>query len=314
MNKKIVFTAFYKSIENNIGFEDGGTKYGNMLLYPLVMLCDNLKKIGYSIYSSKQLDIHKADIVVFIDIDEEMVDLFNGLKPEIIKILLCVESPIYAPLSHKAMLLADIRWNAVLTWNRSFKSKNIYYYDIPITGVSALDDTGQYSNDIKDKGIAVSSFKNDVSGNTWFRDRLFKELAASGYIDLYGNHWGKNLKKGIYGSTDHKLNTLKAYKYSLIIENSYYPGYVTEKLGDSILAGIPAIYAGDIDKANERFPGTFIPLKEITMESFLAAEKELRDRYDELCINVVSQREKSDLWSDSFINQFFNVIENISER
>lgn len=56
------------------------------------------------------------------------------------------------------------------------------------------------------------------------------------------------MKVECYGSqtkpvTD-KIQTLKNYKYTLCFENSYTPGYVTEKLIDSFLAGSIPIYWG----------------------------------------------------------------------
>ncbi|MCL5125092.1 MAG: hypothetical protein M1511_11445 [Deltaproteobacteria bacterium] len=57
----------------------------------------------------------------------------------------------------------------------------------------------------------------------------------------------------------------------MVVENNICPGYVTEKLGYSILAGLPAIYWGDSKNAERRFGKVFVPLGELTEKGFLAA-------------------------------------------
>ena len=59
----------------------------------------------------------------------------------------------------------------------------------------------------------------------------------------------KNMKEFYtYGSLtkpiDDKINLLKSYKGNLVLENSYFPGYVTEKAMHSYIAGTKTIYWG----------------------------------------------------------------------
>jgi len=66
---------------------------------------------------------------------------------------------------------------------------------------------------------------------------------------------------------ENKHATLKEYKYSLCFENSYYPGYVTEKIFDCIAAGCTPIYWGGIggniyNSQVDFICETFLPLEE----------------------------------------------------
>ncbi|MBO4632721.1 MAG: hypothetical protein J5858_12425, partial [Lentisphaeria bacterium] len=59
---------------------------------------------------------------------------------------------------------------------------------------------------------------------------------------------------------------------------------------------------GDSATAQRRFPNTFIPLEEISLSGFLAARKQLLERYAELRENVLKCREESNHWCDSYLN------------
>jgi len=92
------------------------------------------------------------------------------------------------------------------------------------------------------------------------------------------------------------------YAYSMVSENSRYSGYVTEKLPESILSGVPAIYHGDFEVANRMFGGTFVQLDELSVPCFLAAKDHLMSRYAELKANVLAHRMKSEDWHKSFLH------------
>ena len=100
------------------------------------------------------------------------------------------------------------------------------------------------------------------------RKKLVEGLAAKGAIDLYGKGWdtdkNKNVRSAYQGLVppDGKLDTLLKYKFTLCFENSIFPGYVTEKLFDALLANTVPIYLGD-PNILESVPGnTFIDARE----------------------------------------------------
>ena len=97
----------------------------------------------------------------------------------------------------------------------------------------------------------------------WFSENHYKNL------DLYGFGWNKLkiYRKNIFarlfnrlgfpskffvkytniykGMIDNKINTLTQYKFDFVYENAIgIPGYVTEKIFDSFLAGTIPVYLG----------------------------------------------------------------------
>lgn len=67
-----------------------------------------------------------------------------------------------------------------------------------------------------------------------FALRIQKELPD--YIDIYG--YGFN-------EVNNKIDVLSKYKYAIVIENTSYPNYWTEKLADTLLAYTVPFYYGD---------------------------------------------------------------------
>ena len=306
--KRIVFSCFYPESENDFGRSHGKDNYGFSLLYPIVQLRKKLEGLGFDVYAKKDLPIDQADIVACVDLRPEHYKEVQALPDRIKKILLCVESPIYAPHSHDGKIISDKIWNAVLTWNRSFSASNIHHYDIGFAGKQLISDSS-YLKERKTttKGVIVSSYKRDIRGNTDIRDRLYLELAALGKVDLFGRGWPSK-KAGVLGPTSNKIKTMSHYRYAVICENSLWPGYVTEKLADSILAGLPSIYYGDIDTAQQRFPGAFVALDDLSKSAFVSAMNKLDAEYDTLVQCVLASRESSDLWCHSFLEKFCTAL------
>ncbi len=65
---------------------------------------------------------------------------------------------------------------------------------------------------------------------------------GSNEFDLYGKGWGEK-----YPECPNKLDTIRNYKFTLCFENGSYPGYLTEKIIDSLVAGVVPIYRGTPD-------------------------------------------------------------------
>jgi len=80
-------------------------------------------------------------------------------------------------------------------------------------------------------------------------------------LDLFGKNWHKlrnippfwkfslvpAFKDNPAKPCVNKINTLKKYKFCLCIENVSFPGYVTEKIIDSMVAGVIPVYLGAPD-------------------------------------------------------------------
>ncbi len=77
------------------------------------------------------------------------------------------------------------------------------------------------------------------NNSTPMRIELIRTLINAGYdVKCYGSHTSP---------VENKLTTMSEYTFSICIENSYHPGYVTEKLIDGYLANTVPIYWGGAD-------------------------------------------------------------------
>jgi len=80
------------------------------------------------------------------------------------------------------------------------------------------------------------------------RVELFKSLSTIGKVDSYGkllNNTGHVLR----GSEKEKIELLKEYRLTIAFENSYEPGYNTEKIIHPYSANSVAIYSGGLDRS-----------------------------------------------------------------
>ncbi|MEK7188181.1 MAG: glycosyltransferase family 10 [Patescibacteria group bacterium] len=105
-----------------------------------------------------------------------------------------------------------------------------------------------------------------------YLDRLKAIRYFSQYddFDLYGRGWNTpvrytqaydaSIKKSYRGSPDDKYETLKQYRFSLVLENSYLGGYV-QYMKDSLYAGAVPIYWGAPDITDIFPPACFIDFR-----------------------------------------------------
>jgi len=305
--KKVTVMGMYIKKDDPIGDSDGGTAYGNLLHYPGVLSRKMLGKDGFRFFSESELPPEHADIVFCVDLTPELWERIKTLPPQVHKILQACESPIYAQLSHFAGdVLKHPCWDRIMTWNRSYEADPVVHYDIPMAGKSVSEPLSSQPDITPEflcqPGAVISSFKQgDIRGMAPLRDALYRKLAGQGIIDLYGMNWQINPKRHIFGPVDNKLKVLQQHPFALVIENIWAPGYVTEKLPDCILAGIPVIYWGDLPNAQRRFPNTFIPLEDVSVSGVLKAREKLVAKYAELRENVLKCRAESDHWCDSYL-------------
>ena len=305
--KKVVVVGMYRKYDQRFGDSDGGTAYGHLLLYPEIVARRKFEQEDIYFYSEAELPVEQADIVLCVDLTEELYQRIKKLPSRVFKILQSCESVIYAPLSHSPEVIMDPVWDVVITWNRGFEAHHVIFYDIPFAGKTASGlpaVPGERQSVFKEKGVVIASNKGtDHRGYAQQRNRLYRRLAAEGYIDLYGHGWGEvNKRKNIMGKANDKIGTLKNYSYALVIENIWTSGYVTEKIADCILSGLPVIYMGDPYHANRRFPGTFTALDEISIDSFVSCRKQLQQNYHTFQQALQKAYTTSDMWCDSWLD------------
>jgi hypothetical protein len=311
---KVVFALHYAQNERNFGTTDGGTSYGNRLMEHVVKLRRRLESKGVTVLTRRDIPLEQADVAVFGDLDEALWAKALALPRSLPCILICTESPIYTPMSHIPQFIFHRRWSRVLTWNRSYEGDHIWHYDIAVAGATESELRSAEaipSGSKKDRGVVITTLKVRQRGLAPICNALYSRLAREGLVDIYGAGWPTNPARGTYGATDDKVGTMRQYRYALCSENALHPGYVTEKLPDSIIAGIPAIYHGELETAARRFPGTFVPLEQLTHEGLLAALQDLNSRYASLLSAVRREARSSAAWDENFIDTFCDVLDRL---
>ena len=95
--------------------------------------------------------------------------------------------------------------------------------------------------------------KLNIFGHGW--DRLKKLPKA------WQKRLGKILSEIKPQPCDDKVETMSDYKFAICFENTSYPGYVTEKIIDCLVAGVIPVYLGAPDISDFIPPDTFIDMR-----------------------------------------------------
>ena len=106
--------------------------------------------------------------------------------------------------------------------------------------------------------IRNEKWQRSMRGNFGARLDAIMQISDISHLDIYGKDWDyflpSHFKKNIRtcGQAPDKLQILSQYDFSLCFENYQYPGYVTEKIPQSIICGVlPIINKGTI---RDEFP------------------------------------------------------------
>lgn len=132
-----------------------------------------------------------------------------------------------------------------------------------IRGISPLSNYGHWLYRKRSKLIHYLAQRSiiDVYGVGW--DRRYLALSHYSY-PLENDSW-KGVAKGS------KLPVLSDYDFCLCIENSRFPGYITEKIFDCFAVGTIPIYYGASDVTYFLPKDTFIDLSDFQSESELSS-------------------------------------------
>jgi len=129
-------------------------------------------------------------------------------------------------------------WYARLAWD-GFEQKprkdNMHNHGYePLINIKSLMQPRKLDMTGKDKFCAL------IAGNPeGLRINLFHSISQYKQVDGYGNMFRNPLRQS-------KFDILADYKFCLCPENSYYDGYVTEKLIDAYAGLTVPIYSGDL--------------------------------------------------------------------
>lgn len=259
LNKIAIFAENEKRLENNYLFRHLDNSN------PYVDLVNDLRNIGFDVNT---LDIFKnkcidPDLCIFLDTPKLNINTYidhNKTK----SMVLLREPDIILPDNFN--LIRHREFNYILTWKNKFVDDNKYFY-LP-SAKFKRDNNCNRINFFEKKLCTLinSNLSLNIPGELyskrleiieWFEDNSIDDF------DLYGWNWdkkiiklfnkkilsygvSKNKRKSYKGSTNDKIKTLSAYKFSICFENTFLiEDYVSEKIFDCFLAGCVPIYYGD---------------------------------------------------------------------
>ncbi len=130
---------------------------------------------------------------------------------------------------------------------------------------SMLGDTTDISKNSKTFDISMKAQLHD------YRYQAVDYFHGKPGFSLYGRGWSP------FGETEceDKLSTIRNYKFALCFENGSYPGYITEKIIDCLVAGVIPVYHGAPD-IEHYIPRNFY-IDASKFISFQEMESSLRD-------------------------------------
>lgn len=201
------------------------------------------------------------------------------------KAILCLESPIFAPRFYDRMEF----WKTIFPHQfffqggtetlcfPSFDAEMITTTHIPWKDRKQLVmvSSNKHYRGIQDPPLDSPSYNRAIE--TQLHDHRYQGIGyfkPRGSLDLFGQGWPPEIAP----ACEDKLKTIRSYKFSLCLENGQYPGYVTEKLIDCLVAEVVPLYLGAPD-IHDYFPSdSFIDLRQFTSWSQL---QDLMDQMSE---------------------------------
>ena len=127
-----------------------------------------------------------------------------------------------------------------------------------------------------------------------FRNEAFKSLDSYKRVnsggDLYNNIGGRLELKypGGGGGDIPKYNFLSNHKFSLSFENSQAPGYITEKVLHSKMAGCVPLYWGDSNTDTDFVPGSIINVSQMTSPDQIIKVVQKLEQNPEMCAKIAA--------------------------
>ncbi|MDO8574416.1 MAG: glycosyltransferase family 10 [bacterium] len=169
-----------------------------------------------------------------------------------------------------------------------------------------------------------------LSQRELYLDRLeaIKYFSQNPNFDLYGESWGSpvrydnqkfapSIKKSYRGYVSDKLETLKQYRFSICFENAVFPGFITEKIIDSIYAGCIPVYYGAPDIADYIPENTFINFRKF--ENYPALDHYLRSmsesEYNQYIENInafITSDKAYNFTQEKFTEELIKIFESYS--
>ena len=123
------------------------------------------------------------------------------------------------------------------------------------------------------------------------RDEIFHKLSSYQFVNSLGPHLNNTPGDGHQSENwyDSSIQMKKPYKFSIAFENAWYPGYTSEKIVTSMLAGTIPIYWGNPNISQEFNSASFINCHEFpSLDDAIAYVKKVNED-DDLWCQIMSQ-------------------------
>ena len=191
-------------------------------------------------------------------------------------VLLCLESPLFAPVFYDQLIELKSKFNRQILFG-SLGTDRAYFPSFDRTKrrkpelwitrkqkfcfVTSNKHFAQYQ-DIP--GWAVSPSWQGALKHQLHNDRyiLIDKLNRQKVLDLYGKGWPPNMTPlATEIPPGEKCEVMSQYYFGIAMENTIMPGYVTEKIIDCLVAGTVPVYVGAQDITHYVPQDCFIDLK-----------------------------------------------------
>jgi hypothetical protein len=162
------------------------------------------------------------------------------------------------------------------------------------------------------------------------RLRAIQAFAARDDFDLYGEGWERRhpavpddvhaaAQRAFRGPVDDKISLLAGYRFALAMENTRFPGYLSEKLFDCMYARCIPIYYGAPDVAQYVPPSSFIDARQFP--TFAALDQFLRSiteseatRYLEAAHTFLTSPAFERFCADRFARDMVDALASVPEQ
>ncbi|MBU2529222.1 hypothetical protein KKF70_07565 [bacterium] len=291
-------------------------------------LKENLERRNIVINTIDAGNIKQADFIIFFNLDNVMwIEKCLEYVPTEKLILILKEPPSLCPQNYDKYLHA--LFGQIGAWMPSLiDNKRYFYFPIFVNRYSA-----PAKKSFQEKKMLTAIFSNKMNNHklSLYSGRIkairyFEENCPDNF-DLFGMGWHQPRtflqKRGVTpvphyssyrGVAESKQDILSRYKFSICYENSVFPGYVTEKIFDSLQARCIPVYLGasDIEKyvPSDIFidKRKFATYKELCQFIENMTEQEY-EGYIERIENYLSGEQFTNFLSDKFSKTIIEFIE-----
>lgn len=277
-----------------------------------ILLKNELEKFDCNVATSDINDPSDSDVVIYFDMPRVLPPL-SRVKHSLLILRECslIKPENYALKKHE-------RFCKIFTWDETLLDNNKYYklnftqlfplaIEKDLSGKTKLCTmvAGHKSSPKRDSRELYSHRKKAIR---WFESNHLDEF------DLYGMGWDKYDFSGSWvkkvlgrisaismlisklffvgypsynGKIENKFDVMRKYRFSICYENAtHMPGYITEKIFDSLFAGCIPVYWGDEEISKSIPKGCFIDKREF--DNYEELYSFMKNMSDEEYINYLN--------------------------